>query len=145
MMIDFLLALLSESPLLFTILMANLAILAYIIFRISMYVIRKKSPGRTLSRFVWKIKLKKEKEEIGTLEGVYAFVMEGMRKEGLLEKDEKTGFRSRKKVIEKMPEGRKKEVLKSLFDIYEAKVYGNRRIKDEKTVVADILDGYSKL
>jgi len=144
-MIEFLLALLSESPLLFVILVINLAILAYIIFRISLYVIHKKSPGRVLSRFVWKIKLKKEKEDINTLEGVYAFVMESLRKEGLLERGEEIGFRSRKKMLQMIPEGKKRDVIGSLFDLYEAKVYGNRRIKDEKSIVADVVDNYSKL
>jgi len=145
MMIDFLLTLLSESPLLFVILVINLAILAYIIFRISIYMIHKKSPGHVLSRFIWKIKLKKGKEDMKTLEEVYAFVMEDMKKEGLVDDDDKPGFRSRKKVIENMPEGGKRDILKSLFDLYEAKVYGNRRIKDEENVVADFLGNYSKL
>jgi len=145
MMIDFLLALLNESPLLFAILVINLAIVAYIIFRISLYMVHKKSPGHILSRFVWRIRLKKVKEDMKTLEDAYAFVMEGMRKEGLIGDDDKGGFRSRKKVIENMPEGEKRDILKSLFGLYEAKVYGNRRIKDEESVVADFVGSYSKL
>ena len=144
-MIDFLLALLSESPLLFAILVINLAILAYIIFRLSIYMIHKKSPGHVLSRFVWRFRLKKEKESMKTLEDVYAFVMEGMKKEGLIGADDKAGFIARKKVIENMPEGEKRDILKSLFGLYEAKVYGNRRIKDEENVVADFIGNYSKL
>jgi len=144
-MIDFLLALLSESPLLFAILLVNIAILAYIIFRISLYMVHKKSPGHVLSRFVWRFRLKKEKESMKTLEDVYAFVMEGMKKEGLIGADDKAGFIARKKVIENMPEGKKRDILKSLFGLYEAKVYGNRRIKDEENVVADFIGNYSKL
>lgn len=145
MMIDFLLALLNESPLLFAILLVNIAILAYIIFRISLYMVHKKSPGHVLSRFVWRFRLKKEKESMKTLEDVYAFVMEGMKKEGLIGADDKAGFIARKKVIENMQEGKKKDILKSLFGLYEAKVYGNRRIKDEENVVADFIGNYSKL
>ena len=145
MMIDFLLALLSESPLLFVILLVNLAILAYIIFRISAYVISGKSPGKFFSRFVWKMRRKKEKKGLKTLEEVYAFVMEGMRKEGMIGDDDKPGFRSRKRAIENMPEGEKRDIIQSFFGLYEAKVYGNRRIKDEESVVADFLGSYSKL
>ena len=144
-MIEFLLTLLSESPLLFVILLVNLLILAYIIFRISMYIIHKKKPGQKFSSFIWKIKAKKEKEEIKTLEDVYAFIMEGMRKEGLLEKDEKIGFRSRKKVLQKIPEGEKRKFIENLFELYEAKVYGSGRIKAEKGIVSDILGRYYKL
>jgi hypothetical protein len=144
-MIEFLLTLLSESPLLFVILLVNILILAYIIFRISMFIIHKKKPGRAFSRFIWKIKAKKEKEEMKTVEDVYAFVMEGIRNEGLLEKDEKLGFRSRKRVLQGVQEGEKKKFIEDLFKLYEAKVYGNRRIKDEKGIVADILGRYYKL
>jgi hypothetical protein len=144
-MIEFLLTLLSESPLLFVILLANILIMVYIIFRISMFIIHKKKPGQAFYRFVWKIKSKRGKEEIKTIEDVYAFVMEGVRKEGLLEKDEKPGFRSRKRVLKNVEEGEKKKFIEDLFGIYEAKVYGNRRIKDEKGIVADILGRYYKL
>ncbi|MCK4335587.1 MAG: hypothetical protein KAW40_02565 [Candidatus Aenigmarchaeota archaeon] len=143
-MIEFLLTLLSESPLLFVVLLVNLLILAYIIFRISLYIIHKKKPGQKFSSFIWKIKAKKDKEDIKTIEDVYAFIMEGIRKEGLLEKDEKIGFRSRKKILQKIPKGKKKKIIESLFELYEAKVYSNRRIKDEKDIVADILNSYSK-
>ena len=144
-MIEFLLTLLSESPLLFVILIANLGILAYIIFRISMYLIHQKKPGQAFSHFFWKIKAKREKEGMETLEDVYALVMEGVKKEGVLEKDEGAGFRARQKVLEKAEEGERKKFVEKLFELYEAKVYGNRRIKDEKSVVADILDNYSRL
>lgn len=143
-MIEFLLTLLSESPLLFVVLLVNLLILAYIIFRISLYIIHKKKPGQKFSSFIWKIKAKKDKEDIKTIEDVYAFIMEGIRKEGLLGKDEKIGFRSRKKILQKIPKGKKKKIIESLFELYEAKVYSNRRIKDEKDIVADILNSYSK-
>jgi hypothetical protein len=144
-MIEFLLTLLSESPLLFVILLANILIMVYIIFRISMYVVHKKKPGRAFYHFIWKIKAKKDKEEMKTIEDVYAFVMEGIRKEGLLEKDEKPGFRSRKRVLKNVEEGEKKKFIEELFRIYEAKVYGSGRIKDEKGIVADILGRYYKL
>lgn len=143
-MIDFLLALLSESPLLFVILLVNLLIVAYIIFRISLYIVHKQKPGQTVSRFIWKIKTKREKKEINTLEDAYRFVMEDMKKEGLLEKHEETGFRSRKKLLQNIPEGGKRKILESLFELYEAKVYGNRGIKNEKNLVAGILDSCSK-
>ncbi|MEE9323606.1 MAG: hypothetical protein V3U72_03600 [Candidatus Aenigmarchaeota archaeon] len=144
-MIEFLLTLLSESPLLFVVLLINLLLLTYIIFRISMYIIRKKKPGQAVSHFIWKIKVKKDKEDIKTLEDAYAFIMESLRKEGLLKKDEKTGFRSRKKLLQKIPKGKKRDVTESLFELYEAKIYGNRRIKDEKNIVADVISNYSKL
>lgn len=144
-MIEFLLTLLSESPLLFVILLVNILILAYVIFRISLYIIHKKKPGQAFYRFVWKIKAKKDKEEIKTIEDVYAFIMEGIRKEGLLEKEAQMGFRSRKKLLQKVQEGEKKKFIENLFRLYEAKVYGSGRIRDEKGVVADILGRYYKL
>lgn len=144
-MIDFLLTLLSESPLLFVILLANILILAYIILRISLYVVHKQKPGQAFSRFVWKVKTRKEKGEINTLEDAYGFVMESLRKEGFMEKGEETGFRSRKKLLQTLPEGDKRKIIENLFELYEAKVYGNKEVKNEKSLVAGILDGYSKL
>ncbi len=143
-MIEFLLTLLGESPLLFVILLANILIMAYIIFRISMFIIHKKKPGQAFHHFVWKIKAKKEKEDVKTIEDVYAFVMEGIRKEGWLEKGEKLGFRSRKKVLKNIPEGDKRKFIENLFGIYEAKVYGSGRVRDEKGIVSDILGRYYK-
>jgi hypothetical protein len=144
-MIEFLLALMSESPLLFVILLVNIVIMAYIIFRISLYIVHKKKPGQAFHRFVWRIKAKKGKEEMKTIEDVYAFIMEGIRNEGWLEKDEKPGFRSRKKVLKNIPEGDKRKFIEELFGLYEAKVYGSGRVRDEKGIVADILGRYYKL
>jgi len=145
MMIEFLLALMSESPLLFAVLLVNLAILGYIVYRISLYIIRKKKPGQLFSSFIWKLKVKRGKGDIETLEDAYGIIMETMKKEGLLSDDDKMGFRSRKKLIERMPDGKKREILETLFDLYEAKIYGKRRIKDEKNLVADIISKHDSL
>jgi len=141
-MIEFFLSLLRESPLLFMILVVNLVMVTYLVLRIGLYIVGKKQPGKAVTRFVWKMKAKKEKADIKTIEDVYALVMESLRKDGALGKGENTGFMARKKVLELMQEGEKKAVIVQLFGLYEAKVYGNGRVSNEERVASDILNKY---
>ena len=142
-MIEFLLALLGESPALFMVLVINLVIIAYIVIRVSLYFGRRKNPGKTVSRFFWKIKANKGKKEIRTIEDAYSFVMESLRKEGVIGKEDKPGFRARKMVLGNIPEGDKKALLGELFSLYETKVYGNRGVRNEKDVASDIIGKYA--
>jgi hypothetical protein len=144
-MIDFLLALLSESPLLFMVLVVNLIIVGYIIFRIALYVNGKKEPKKAISHFFWKMKSKKERGGIQTVEDAYAFLVEAMTKERLLAQGDGSGYKARKKAVENLPEGDKKALVSELFGLYESKVYGSRRIANEERVVADILGRYAAL
>jgi len=144
-MIEFLLSLLQESPLLFTVMVINLIIVAYIIVRIGMYIAYKKKPGKIISHFFWKMKARHEKDEINTVEQVYAFVMDSLRKEDILGKQDKGGMLARKKALTTIPDSEKKQLLQSLFELYEAKTYGNRRISNEVKVVSNILDRYANL
>lgn len=142
-MIDFLLSLLRESPILFMVLIANLLIVAYIVTRLSLYFMNKKKPGRIISHFVYRMKAKRESREVKTIDDVYGFVMESLRKEGVVGKEQKTGFAARKNVIAHLEDGEKKEFLKELFDLYEGKTYGNRGIKNEEHVASDMLGRFS--
>ncbi len=144
-MIEFLVALLRESPALFTVLVANLLIIAYIVIRISLYFGRRKHPGKTISGIFWRMKAKRARKEIKTIEDVYSLVMEGLRKEGFLGKEDAPGFRARKKILDSIPEGEKRTVLQELFTLYEAKVYGKRGIRNEKDVASDIHGKYTGL
>jgi hypothetical protein len=144
-MISFMLSLLQESPLLFAVMVINLIIVAYIIIRIAMYVAYKKKPGKIVSHFFWKMKARQEKEEIKSIEQVYAFIMESLRKEGVLGKQDKLGVLARKKVLSAVPAGDKLNILQQLFGLYESKVYGNRRISNESNIVADILNRYANM
>jgi hypothetical protein len=144
-MIELMSALLQESPLLFTVMVINLVIVAYIVFRISLYILNKKKPGKTISHFIWKMKAKKEKGEMKTVEEVYAFVMDSLRKDGVLGKDDKAGLLARKRALKGMPDGEKKELLQSLFGLYEAKAYGNRRVANEARIVSNFLSRYTSI
>lgn len=144
-MIDFLLALLQESPLLFIVLMINIVIVAYIVIRITMYVMYRKKPGKVISHFIWKMHAKKEEGRMQTVEEAYAFVTESLRKEGLLGKQEQAGLLARKKILKGIPAGHKRDMLRSLFETYEAKAYGNRRITNEAKYVSDFLNRYTSL
>jgi len=144
-MIEFLLTILQESPLLFAVLVINLIIVAYIAIRISFYLLYKKKPGKVISHFLWRMKARKESFEIKTVEAAYSFVMDSLKKDGLLGRDEKPGLLARKKVLKGMPDGEKKELLQTLFSSYEAKVYGNRRIANEVKFISDFLDRYANL
>ena len=140
-MIDFLLTLLTESPLLFLVLLINIVLVSYLVIRILLHFSKKKNPEKVIASFLWKLKAKKKKEEIETIEDVYKIIMEHLRKDGLLGKNEKFGFVSRKKVMEKLNE-EKKKVLEHLFYLYEAKIYGEKEIKDEKEVASKLLSAY---
>ncbi len=144
-MIEFLLALLQESPVLFLVLVVNLVIVTYIVVRISLYITHKKHPRKIISHFFWKMKAKKGREEIKTIEDLYPFIMDSLRKEGTLGKQEKNGLVSRRKALSSLEEGEKKKILKNLFILYEAKVYGKGRILNEQKLVSDILNSYTTL
>ena len=144
-MIDLLLSLLQESPLLFAVLVINITIVSYIAARIGLYIVYKKKPGKTISHFFWKIKAKKEKVEIKTVEDVYAYIMDGLKKEGALGKQDNYGLISRKKVLNVVPEGEKRQILQELFFIYESKMYDKGRVVNESKVVSDVLNRYANL
>lgn len=144
-MIGFLLSLLQESPLLFAVLVINIVVVAYIVIRIGLYVAYQKSPGRTLSRLLWKLRTRKEKGEIKTVEDLYAHVIDGLKKEGVLSKGDKYGLASRQRALNTLPEGKKRQILKELFGLYESKVYGKRRVSNEGKTVSDILNRYDSL
>jgi hypothetical protein len=142
-MIDLLLTLIQESPLLFVVFVINIAIVAYILIRIGLYFSKKKKPGRIISHFLWKMRANKKKGEMETVEEVYASIISGLKKEGVLGKDDKEGMLSRRKILKAIPEGEKRKILQELFRVYEMKMYGNRRILNEKKVVASILSRYA--
>jgi hypothetical protein len=144
-MIDLLLSLLQESPLLFAVFVINIAIVSYILIRIGLYIESKKKPGRTISHFLWKIRARREKSEIKTIEEVYAYIIDNLRKEGVLGKQDRYGRVSRKKALTAFPEGEKRQVLQRLFELYELKMYGNRRVSNEGRTVSDILNRYANL
>ncbi len=138
-------ALLYESPYTFAAVVIALVIILYIVIRLVLFVSRKRHPGKYISHILWKMKAKREKVKMTTVQDVYATIMESLRKEGVLGKNEKDGLRSRKKVLAALPDGEKRNILKTLFDLYEAKEYGNRRISNEPKLVTDILDRYANL
>lgn len=138
-------ALLYESPYTFAAVVIALVIILYIMVRLVLFVSKKRHPGKYISHILWKMKAKREKGGMTTVQEVYATIMESLRKEGVLGKNEKDGLRSRKKVLASLPDGEKRKLLKALFDLYEAKEYGNRRISNEPKAVSDILDRYANL
>jgi hypothetical protein len=144
-MIDLLLSLLQESPLLFAVLVINITIVSYIAVRLGLYIAYKKKPGKTISHFLWKIKAKKEKVEIKTVEDVYAYIMDGLKKEGALGKQDNYGLISRKKVLNVIPEGEKRQILQEIFLLYESKMYSKGRVVNERKVVSDVLNRYADL
>ena len=138
-------ALVYESPYIFAAIVIALVIILYIMLRLLLFISRKRHPGKYISHILWKMKAKREKGGMTTVQDVYATVMESLRKEGVLNKNDKDGLRSRNKVLARLPEGEKRKLLKTLFDLYEAKEYGNRRISNEPKVASDILDRYANL
>lgn len=139
------LAVLIESPLIFAAVVISLVIVMYLMLRVLIYVSRKRHPGNYLSNLVWKIRARRGKGQVQTVEEVYGEVIESLKREGFLGKKDSSGFRSRKKSLEKIPASEKREVLEGIFDLYEAKTYGNRRIKNEAKVVSDLLDRYASI
>ncbi|MFH0956806.1 MAG: hypothetical protein V1813_03015 [Candidatus Aenigmatarchaeota archaeon] len=144
-MIDFFLSLLRESPLLFMVLIANLLLVAYIAARLSLYFVNRKKPGRTITHFISKMKAKKGKQDVKTIEDVYGFVMESMRKEGSFGRDQEAGFAARRSVLGQMEEGEKRAFMEELFGLYEAKVYGNKGVRNEERVASDMLGKFAGL
>jgi hypothetical protein len=138
-------ALLYESPYIFAAVVIALVIIMYIMIRLVLFVARRRHPGKYISHIMWKMKAKREKGGMKTVEEVYAAIMESLRREGILSKRDKPGLRSRSKVLASLPDGEKRKLLMTLFDLYEAKEYGNRRISNEPKLVSDILNRYANL
>jgi hypothetical protein len=138
-------ALLYESPYIFAAVIIALVIVMYIMIRLVLFISKKRHPGKYISHILWKMRAKREKGEMQTVEEVYASIMESLRKEGVLGKKDNDGLRSRKKVLASLPDGEKKKILLTLFELFEAKEYGNRRISNEPKVVSGILDRYANL
>ena len=140
-MIEYLLNLMGESPILFLIIVVNIVLISYIIISITLYILKRKQPDRVFSLLIWKLKAKRKKGEAKTIEDVYMLVMENLRKERIITDKDGTGFLARRKSLEKIPSPRKK-ILEKIFSLYEAKVYGNRRIANESKVASDLLFTY---
>ncbi|MBN2330386.1 MAG: hypothetical protein JXC85_01095 [Candidatus Aenigmarchaeota archaeon] len=138
-------ALLYESPYIFAAVIIALVIIMYVMIRLVLFVAKRRHPGKYISHIMWKMKAKREKGGMKTVEDVYAAIMESLRREGILSKKDKDGLRSRSKALASLPDGEKRKLLTSLFDLYESKEYGNRRISNEPKVVSDILDRYANL
>jgi hypothetical protein len=143
-MIEFF-ALFEESPYIFAVTVISLVIIMYVVVRVVLHTMKKRHPGKYLSHLLWKMNAKRGKDELKTVDAVYTSVMDSLRKEGILAKKDKNGLLSRRKVLAMLPEGEKKQLLASLFELYEAKEYGNRRISNEAKVVSGILDRYANI
>lgn len=137
-MIEFLIALLKESPLLFIILLINIVLIVYIVLRSFIYFSKKKHPERIVSFAVWKTIKSVKMDEIKTIEDAYHFVMNMMKKRGIIERKDGVGYKARKKIIEKLT-GEEKNIVKDLFELYERKIYGEEMIKDEENIANDIV------
>ncbi len=136
---------LSGNPYIFAVTVISLVIIMYIMLRIVLYISKKRHPTKYIAHLLWKMRTKREKNEMKTVDEVYAAVMESLRREGILGKGDRDGLLSRKKALSLLPDGEKRKLLQSLFELYEAKNYGNRRISNEPKVVSDILDRYASL
>ncbi|UCD03143.1 MAG: hypothetical protein JSV63_00720 [Candidatus Aenigmatarchaeota archaeon] len=106
-------------------------------------ILKKRHPLKHLTNVIWKMTVKMEKVNVKTIDEVYNEVSQSLRNEGVFLKEDKGRFMSRKKVLEEMPESPKKELLKELFYLYEAKHYGKRRMTNEARVASDLLDRYA--
>jgi hypothetical protein len=140
-MIEFLANLLSESPLLFIIFIINAVLISYVAIYIAFYVLKKKQPGRLLYNFFWKMKKIKTGGKVGSLDDAYALIMESLKKEGVIDKDGSTGLLGRNAAL-KGTTGKKREVLQRLFDVYEARKYAGRGVKNEAETASGILADY---
>ena len=108
-------------------------------------ILKNRHPLKHITNVIWKMNVKKDKVDVKTIDDAYAAVSKSLRNEGIFLKEDSGGFRSRKRVLKEMPESPKKEVLRELFFVYEAKHYGGRGINNEAKLASDILDRYVNL
>lgn len=140
-MIEFFTNLMAESPLLFVVFIINAALISYVGIYVAFYVFRKKQPGKLMYNLFWKVRSIKKPGGTETIDGVYTLIMESLRREGVLSREDKAGLLARNKALAGT-KGKKHLALRRLFDAYEARVYAGREVRNEAETAGSILSDY---
>ncbi len=140
-LLNFLANLLRESPVLFLVLVVNISIISYLLGYFVFYLMKKKHPEKSVSFFLWKMLASRKESDIKTIEDVYNSVIESLVKKGILSDGDGRGVKARSKALVGL-EGKKREIVNQLFNIYERKVYGDKVIQNEAGTASKILSMY---
>lgn len=136
-MLDLLLSLAQDNPLLFGIAVFNIFLAVYILAYFMLYLYKRRHPEIMLNVLLWKTYVRKS-QSCSAIEEVYSAVMERLRKERIIAKKDGTGKLARDKSLRAV-EGEKRDILCNIYALYEQKLYGQKPIEDEEYAVRVLL------
>lgn len=137
-MLEIFYSLAQDNPLLFGVILFNVFVGGYILAYFTLYLYKKRHPEIMLNILLWKTYVRKN-HEVNTVDELYIAVMDRLRKERIISKQDGTGKRARDKSIAGAgPE--LKKVLQDIFDIYERKKYGGVPIEREADWVGSLFE-----
>ncbi len=136
--LDFLLSLAQDNPLLFGIVMFNIILVSYIGAYFTLYLYKRKHPEIMLNVLLWKTEIRR-KSSCTTIEELYELVIRRLMKEKILSSNDGNGKLARDKSIYNVSDA-EREVLEQIYGTYERKIYGSGAIKNEPEIVRSLLD-----
>lgn len=135
-MIDLLISLAQDNPVLFGIIVFNVFAVGYLLVYFSLYIYKRRHPEVMLNILLWKTFVRKT-QPCSTIEELYAAVVERLRKERILSKKDGVGMLARGKSMIAVSD-EKRDLLNDVYVLYERKIYGTGPIDDEKGAVRDL-------
>lgn len=133
-----------EHSLLTTIMIVDLFLIGAIIVYIVSKLYERKRPDQSFLLFLTKLTARKKLSKEESIDGLYKFIVNTYRHKGVRSGN---GFRVRQKIIESL-EGEKhdaeREVVKTIFENYECKIYGGG-LQNEQKVVKYLFDQFHSL
>lgn len=136
-MLEILVSLAQDNPLLFGIVMFNIALALYILSYSALYLYKRRHPEIMLNVLLWKTHMRKS-QSCSTIEELYATVMYRLRTERILTKKDCAGKLARDKSIRAVS-GEKKDLLCAIYALYEQKIYGGKPIEEEEYAIRVLL------
>ena len=132
-----------NHPLLGLVFILDLSLILLIVSYIGMRIAREKKPIRKIAFLLKKMSIKLHSGEIKSIEDLYRSVIDAYAKKGIVDYEDGYGFRAREKILDAL-EGREREVVEKIFELYEAKLYGGE-IGNEEEAVASLLSAFRSI
>ena len=132
-MIDTILRVMFEHPLLMLIALVDIALIVVILSYVASKLYGKKRPDRAIRLLITRLRAKRKKTSKETIEGLYDYVLHKYLAKGVIDSDTGRGFRARQKILGSL-EGSEKETVKAVFEHYECKLYGGGLLNEQKSV-----------
>ncbi len=119
----------------------------FIIFAIISFIFGKiygtKRPDRFILLFLKRFAMRHRVGTPKNMKELYDYALDIYIKKGIISRRDGTGFKARRKILEKI-EDKEKEIIKSIFDGFEATKYGGGLL-NEKELISYLLNQLSNV